>query len=54
MDKALPIALVNAGKKRSSRTLKGLGADLVIERPLDMDRISSLVSQAIAVKEAPE
>jgi PAS domain S-box-containing protein len=54
MDKALPIALVNAGKKRSSRTLKGLGADLVIERPLDMDRISSLVSQAIAMKEAPE
>jgi len=54
MQKCLPIVLVNAGKDRSSLTLKELGADLVIERPLDMDRISSIVSKTIAMKEAPE
>jgi len=54
MQNCLPIVLVNAGKDRSSLTLKELGADLVIERPLDMDRISSIVSKTIAMKEAPE
>jgi PAS domain S-box-containing protein len=45
IDPNLPVALVNAESKgKSSRALKKLGADLVIGKPLEMDRIVSRVS----------
>jgi PAS domain S-box-containing protein len=48
IDPDLPIALVNAGSKStSSRVLKKLGADLVIGKPLEMDRIVSRVSHVL-------
>jgi PAS domain S-box-containing protein len=51
IDRALPIALVNADeeKGKSVYSLKALGADLVIGKPLDADRILSLVSKALAL-----
>ncbi len=52
LDHDLPIALVNpeqAGK--NMEVLEGLGADLVVGRPLEMDRIFSFFSQALAAKE---
>ena len=49
MDKSLAVTLVNAlEKKDRSRTLKKMGADLVIGRPLDMDRAISLISGVLA------
>lgn len=51
IDRTLPIALVNADEERgkSLDSLKALGADLVIGRPLDADRILSLVSKTLAL-----
>ena len=48
IDPNLPVALVNAeAKGASSRALKKLGADLVIGKPLEMDRIVSRVSYVL-------
>ena len=48
IDPKVPIALVNAGSRgTSSRALKKLGADLIIGRPLEMDRIVSRVSHVL-------
>jgi len=48
IDPNLPVALVNAESKgKSSRALKRLGADLVIGKPLEMDRIVSRVSYVL-------
>ncbi len=53
--KHVPVVLVNAGKNgRPSHTLKELGADLIIERPLEMDSITTLISETIATKAASE
>jgi nitrogen-specific signal transduction histidine kinase/CheY-like chemotaxis protein len=51
IDRALPIALVNADEEKGSalNSLKALGADLLIGRPLDADRILSVVSKALAL-----
>ena len=49
MDKSLAVTLVNAlEEKGRSRALKKMGADLVIGRPLDMDRALSLISEVLA------
>jgi PAS domain S-box-containing protein len=49
MDKSLAVTLVNAlEEKGRSRALKKMGADLVIGRPLDMDRALSLISGVLA------
>jgi PAS domain S-box-containing protein len=46
-EKNLPIALVNVEMKGNScRTLKELGADMIIGRPLEVHRILPLVSKA--------
>jgi DNA-binding NtrC family response regulator len=42
MGRQLPVALVNASSDRK------FGADLVVGRPLDVDRILPLVSQVLA------
>jgi PAS domain S-box-containing protein len=48
IDPSVPVALVNAESKgTSSRALKKLGADLVIGKPLEMDRIVSRVSYVL-------
>ena len=50
----VPIVLVNAGDNgRPFHKLKELGADLIIERPLEMDKITSLISETIATKAGP-
>jgi len=47
-----PIVLLNAGENgRPSHILKKLGADLIIERPLEMDRIASLISETITMND---
>lgn len=52
-NKGLPFILVNAGNKENATQLLGqLRADLIIERPLDMDRISSIISSIINESEA--
>jgi two-component system, cell cycle sensor histidine kinase and response regulator CckA len=49
MDKSLAVTLVNAVEEEGhSRALKKMGADLVIGRPLDMDRALSLISGVLA------
>lgn len=51
LDHNLPIVLVNSRKERKIRRgLKGLGADLVVGMPLEMDKILSFFSQALAGK----
>ena len=49
MNKDLPIALVNSGKnERSSQIAGKVDADLMIDRPMEMDRIATLISEAMA------
>ena len=49
MDKRLAITLVNADEaKERSRAIKKIGADLIIGKPLDMDRALSLISGVFA------
>lgn len=49
MKKDLTIALVNSGKnERSSQMSRNLNVDLIIERPMEMDSIASLISDAMA------
>jgi len=51
MKKDLPIALVNSGKNKRSSQIAGKGdADIVIDRPMEMDRIATLISEAIAAR----
>jgi len=51
MDKSLAVTLVNAVEEKGrSHTLKKMGADLVIGRPLDMDRTLSLISGVLATR----
>ncbi len=51
--KDLPVVLVNVRYSgKPSLMYQNLRADLILERPLNMDRISSLVSEAIALKTA--
>jgi PAS domain S-box-containing protein len=51
MDKNLVVTLVNAVEEKGrSRTLKKMGADLVIGRPLDMDRTLSSISKVLATR----
>ncbi len=51
MDKNLAVTLVNAVEEKGrSRALKKIGADLVIGRPLDMDRTLSLISGVLATR----
>ncbi len=51
MDKRLAIVLVNAVEDKGGvRTLKKMGADLVIGRPLDMDKTLSLISGVLATR----
>ncbi len=46
----LPIALINAEEKRKTAdALIEAGADLVIDKPLEINRIFFLMSQAIAI-----
>jgi len=53
--KTLPVVLVNAGENgRPFRVLKKLGADLIIERPLVMDRIIPIISETITAKAISE
>ncbi len=48
MRPGLPVVLINAQEKgKTPEKLRSVGADLIIERPLDMDRIPALVSRAI-------
>lgn len=47
----LPVAIVNTeDDDNSSRVLKELGADLVISRPLKLDKVSSVICNTIAVR----
>jgi CheY-like chemotaxis protein len=47
----IPIALINVERDdRSLQALKKLGAELIIQRPLETDRILSLVSKALATR----
>ncbi|MBW1703564.1 MAG: PAS domain S-box protein [Deltaproteobacteria bacterium] len=51
MDKSLAVALVNAPEEKGrSRKLKNLGADLIIGRPLNMDKALSLISGVLATR----
>jgi PAS domain S-box-containing protein len=51
MDKSLAVTLVNAVEEKGrSHRLKKMGADLVIGRPLDMDRTLSLISGVLATR----
>ncbi|MCD6296125.1 MAG: response regulator, partial [Deltaproteobacteria bacterium] len=51
IDKNLAIVVVNAGEEKvPPRTLKKMGVDLVIGRPLDMDRALSLISGVLATR----
>jgi PAS domain S-box-containing protein len=51
MDKSLAVTLVNAVEEKGRfHTLKKMGADLVIGRPLDMDRTLSLISGVLATR----
>ena len=51
LDKSLVVALVNASEaKGRSRKLKKMGEDLVIGRPLNMDRVFSLISRVLAMR----
>jgi len=48
VDQSLPIiALVDTVKKDESNSLKGFGADFVIGKPFEIDRILSLVSEVL-------
>ena len=48
-NQSLPLALVNAEKGgKSSHAFEKMGADLIISKPLDMDRVVSLVSGLLA------
>ncbi|MBW1900723.1 MAG: PAS domain S-box protein [Deltaproteobacteria bacterium] len=50
--RGVPIVLLNAGENgRPTNTLKKLGADLIIERPLEMGRITSLISETITMND---
>ncbi len=51
MKTEIPIALVNALENgRNSKMLENLDVDLVIERPMEMDSISLLISEAMEQK----
>jgi len=51
MKKSIPFALVNSGKDETPSQISAkLNVDLVIERPMEMDSIASLISEAIADK----
>ncbi len=51
MDKNLAVTLVNAiEEKGRSRALNKMGADLVIGKPLDMDKTLSLISGVLATR----
>jgi len=55
MDKCLPVALVNTGESgRSFQELQALEADLMINRPMEMNRVLTLVSKIMATKTASE
>ena len=48
MDKTLPIVLISSPEgERGSGALKGLGADLIVIKPLDMDQIVGQVSDIL-------
>ena len=50
MEPGLAVALINAGsKKGSSLTFRKTGADLIIGRPLDMDRVFFLLSRILSM-----
>ena len=49
--RGLPVALAVGDEKwRSSQALRKLGVDLVISRPLEMDRTLGLISQALSMR----
>jgi hypothetical protein len=51
LDRNLPIVMVNSEKEgKSLDALKKLGADLVVGRPLEMDRIFSFFTAALKTK----
>jgi DNA-binding response OmpR family regulator len=55
MEREIPIAVINPEERVNTlHILDKLGADLVITRPLEMDRIVSLVSQALFMRSVSE
>ena len=55
MERGIPIALIDPEERsNTSHRADILGADLLITRPLEMDRIASLVSQALFMTRAPQ
>ncbi|MCP4681682.1 MAG: PAS domain S-box protein [Desulfobacterales bacterium] len=55
LERTLPIVLISTGEDgKSNRSLEELGADLIIERPLIIDRISALISKTIEMRGQPE
>jgi PAS domain S-box-containing protein len=55
MERGIPIAVIDpADRSKNSHIVDKLGADLFITRPLEMDRIASLVSQALFARSAAQ
>jgi PAS domain S-box-containing protein len=53
--RGVPVVLLNAGENgRLPHKLKKPRADLIIERPLEMDRVTALISETITMRTAPE